>query len=67
MRKEWIKTGQIRKNVHLDEWVVMPNHFHGIIMLRGGLVKSRGDVAQNVSTKTDLIWVMGHETKREKP
>ena len=30
---EWIKTGQIRKNVDLDTWVVMPNHFHAIVII----------------------------------
>lgn len=31
--EEWQKTEQIRKNVRLDEWVVMPNHVHGIIVI----------------------------------
>lgn len=30
---EWIRTAQLRKNVYLDEYVIMPNHFHGIIVL----------------------------------
>lgn len=33
VNEEWIKTGTIRKNVILDEYIVMPNHFHGIIAL----------------------------------
>lgn len=32
--EEWIKTGEMRKNVKLDEWIVMPNHIHGIIELK---------------------------------
>ncbi len=28
---EWIKTSQIRSNITLHEFVVMPNHIHGII------------------------------------
>jgi Transposase and inactivated derivatives len=32
--KEWQRTEQIRKDVKLDEWVVMPNHVHGIIVIR---------------------------------
>ncbi len=28
---EWLKTSEIRKNVEFDEWIVMPNHVHGII------------------------------------
>lgn len=32
---EWFKTAQIRNNVHLnaDEFVLMPNHMHGILWL----------------------------------
>ena len=29
--EEWLKTSQIRPGVELDEWQVMPNHFHGIL------------------------------------
>lgn len=31
--EEWQRTSALRKNVVLDEWIVMPNHFHGILML----------------------------------
>ena len=30
---EWLKTAQIRPHVQLHEFVVMPNHIHGIIQL----------------------------------
>jgi len=30
---EWLKTGEIRDNVELSEYVIMPNHIHGIIVL----------------------------------
>lgn len=30
---EWLKTAEIRPNVKLHEFVVMPNHIHGIIQL----------------------------------
>ncbi len=32
--EEWQNTEQIRKDVSLDRWVLMPNHLHGIIVLR---------------------------------
>jgi REP element-mobilizing transposase RayT len=34
VEEEWLKTAAIRPHIHLDEFVVMPNHFHGIIMIR---------------------------------
>ena len=30
---EWQKTPQIRKNVSLDAWIIMPNHLHGIVVI----------------------------------
>jgi REP element-mobilizing transposase RayT len=31
VEEEWLMTKEIRMNVELDYYVVMPNHFHGII------------------------------------
>ena len=33
VKNEWLKTAKIRKTIGLDEFVVMPNHIHGIIMI----------------------------------
>jgi putative transposase len=30
---EWLKTCKIRPNFKLDEWVIMPNHFHEIVII----------------------------------
>jgi len=30
---EWLKTADIRDNVELLEYIIMPNHMHGIILL----------------------------------
>jgi putative transposase len=37
VQKEWFRTAELRQNVHLflDEFVVMPNHIHGIIWIVG--------------------------------
>ena len=38
--EEWLKSAQVRSEIELDTWVVMPNHVHGIVMItnrgRGG-------------------------------
>ena len=39
---EWLNTTNIRKNVELDVFVIMPNHMHGIIILNG--VNGRGEL-----------------------
>ncbi|MDP2659534.1 MAG: hypothetical protein Q8R28_02230 [Dehalococcoidia bacterium] len=31
--EEWRRTETVRPYVHLDEFVVMPNHVHGIVIL----------------------------------
>ena len=31
---EWIKTPELRKNIELDAFIVMPNHLHGIIIIK---------------------------------
>lgn len=32
--QEWVKTGEIRDEIKLDRWVIMPNHFHGIVWIK---------------------------------
>jgi len=40
---EWLQTAVIRKEIELDEWVVMPNHFHGIVFIVQRWDSRRGD------------------------
>jgi len=35
---EWVRSSSLRREIWIDEFVVMPNHFHGIVCIRG-----RGD------------------------
>jgi REP element-mobilizing transposase RayT len=34
-RREWIKTARIRTYVELDAFIIMPDHVHGIILIKG--------------------------------
>ncbi len=43
--EEWLKTPQIRPNVLLDEWVIMPNHIHGIIVITSRVETPRRGVS----------------------
>jgi REP element-mobilizing transposase RayT len=36
-KDEWIRTKEIRQNIDLDYYIIMPNHIHGII-----IIESRG-------------------------
>ncbi len=31
---EWARSTDIRQEIELGEWIVMPNHFHGIVFIR---------------------------------
>jgi hypothetical protein len=31
--QEWVRSSQIRQEIELDEWVIMPNHLHGIVLI----------------------------------
>ena len=44
VHEEWLKTAEIRPEVELGEFVVMPNHFHAILGLTGhsGLMQEAG-------------------------
>ena len=33
VQAEWLRTAIVRPNVELDEFIIMPNHIHGIIVL----------------------------------
>ncbi len=34
VQAEWMRTAEIRNNVLIDEFIIMPNHMHGILFLR---------------------------------
>ncbi|MFM8294443.1 MAG: transposase [Microcystaceae cyanobacterium] len=31
--QEWLKSAEIRQEIELDEWIIMPNHLHGIVVI----------------------------------
>ncbi|MDN3512774.1 MAG: transposase [Candidatus Brocadia sp.] len=33
VENEWVKTAEIRSNILMDKYMVMPNHVHGIIII----------------------------------
>jgi len=51
----WFAIPDFNPGVELDEWVVMPNHLHGIVVLGGvgAFDKTLSDVFTNIPTKRD--------------
>ena len=33
VEEEWLRSAELRKEISLDEYVVMPNHLHGIVVI----------------------------------
>jgi REP element-mobilizing transposase RayT len=52
VRFEWLKTANLRPNVHLHDFIVMPNHFHGILEIVYPENADRRGVARNALTTT---------------
>lgn len=34
IRSEWLKSPQLRRELHLDEYIIMPDHIHGIVIIQ---------------------------------
>ncbi|GMT42253.1 MAG: hypothetical protein IEMM0002_0664 [bacterium] len=51
---EWEKSADIRDEIELDEFVIMPNHFHGVVCIhddgRGTARRARGSTARRAPT-----------------
>lgn len=42
VQNEWEKSAQIREEIELDAFVVMPNHVHGVVMITDRSVRATG-------------------------
>ena len=41
---EWLKSSEIRNEIELDVYQIMPNHFHGIVIIQNETMdRNRGD------------------------
>jgi REP element-mobilizing transposase RayT len=60
-RDEWLKTSAIRPNIRLGEFVIMPNHFHAIIIIDDN-GECRGE--SHLSTGTEVQPDDNHATYR---
>jgi REP element-mobilizing transposase RayT len=55
---EWMKTAEIRPEIKLDEFVIMPNHMHAIIAITecgNGLVGAQRRCAPTVTSMPNVI------------
>src|SRR3954470_5641599 len=64
VEEEWMETARRRPYLHLDAWVVMPNHFHGILFIDAppldGRARPLGSIiGQFKGACTSRIWGEG--------
>ena len=55
VKEEWQRIKDIRNNVDLDEWIIMPNHLHGIIIIGNIKVETHGHASLQVRQKLSNI------------
>ena len=55
--EEWLNTPRVRPNVFLDDFIIMPNHIHGIVG-----IKEVGDVVETHSNINDFGHPHGRDT-----
>ena len=44
-RDEWLRSADVRAELRLDAFVVMPNHIHGVVFIDGQMGKGDPPVA----------------------
>ena len=50
VQNEWLRTGEIRPDITLDEYVIMPDHFHAILFIKE-LFQTEEDLAAHRSAQ----------------
>lgn len=60
LKNEWLISEKIRKNIFLDEFVIMPKHFHGIVIIDNernydGKNKFMSDISPKKSSLSHMI------------
>lgn len=58
VEEEWLKTARVRANVELDEFIVMPNHFHCVVAITSSVVGATRRVAPTGPTPNSIGSIM---------
>ena len=64
-RSEWLKTPKIRANIELGEFIIMPNHTHGIIWIKDYKVDCKGVLDGEEGGEVDSKGVLGSKEGSE--
>ena len=66
VREEWLKSSQIHQEIELDEWIIMPNHLHGILAIAKNDVVNIGNQT-NLAQGANLAPLRGNISRQRKP
>ncbi|MDP6756049.1 MAG: transposase [Candidatus Marinimicrobia bacterium] len=61
--EEWVNTPKIRGYIELYDWIVMPNHFHGIIGINPNVETTEPAVSNDNKTIRRIVSKHGEKTK----
>jgi putative transposase len=53
IRDQWVRSTEVRKEIYIDEFVIMPNHLHGIVVIEDNPVGATG--GRPVSPKGRIV------------
>jgi putative transposase len=59
--EEWLRISDVHPHVSLDEWIVMPDHVHGILVFQG---ETRGPLEPRILASGSLGTVVGQFKQR---
>ena len=71
IKQEWLNTPDIRKNVELDKFVIMPNHLHGIVIIQYSIPASVPtthpvETHCNASLRDASLWMRNNQEYKNK-
>ena len=66
VEEEWQRTPKIRPEVELDEFIVMPNHLHGIVIIKDHPVGPHRHAAGEQPKENALVGTYRHTSPMRK-
>lgn len=64
-KQHWLEIPQHFQNVKLDEFIIMPNHIHGIVIIenqQGGITRTHNPMISENSLSKIIRWYKGRST-----
>jgi putative transposase len=59
VEEEWLASPTVRSNIELDEFIVMPNHLHGIVWITESPARSKVNSGSGQQAARGYTWSLG--------